>query len=92
MMLLYDARLDKEKPADQLHVWRLMVDARHQKRGYGRLAMDWVVHEAKAWGVQQVGLSHIDLPGHAGAFYQKLGFTYTGEIDDGEHKMVLKLP
>ena len=91
MMLLYDARLDKEKAADQLHVWRLMVDARHQKRGYGRLAMDWVVQEAKAWGVQQVGLSHVDLPGHAGAFYQKLGFTYTGEIDDGEHKMVLKL-
>ena len=91
MMLLYDARLDKEKAADQLHVWRLMVDARHQKRGYGRLAMDWVVQEAKAWGVQQVGLSHLDLPGHAGAFYQKLGFTYTGEIDDGEHKMVLKL-
>ena len=91
MMLLYDARLNKEKPAEQLYVWRLMVDARHQKRGYGRLAMAWVVQEAKAWGVQQVGLSHVDGLGHAGAFYQKLGFTYTGEIDDGEQKMILSL-
>ncbi len=91
MMLLYDARLNKEKPAEQLYVWRLLVDARHQKRGYGRLAMAWVVQEAKAWGVQQVGLSHVDGLGHAGAFYQKLGFTYTGEIDDGEQKMTLSL-
>ena len=89
MMLLYDARLNKEKPAEQLYVWRLLVDARHQKRGYGRLAMAWVVQEAKAWGVQQVGLSHVDGLGHAGAFYQKLGFTYTGEIEGGEHKMVM---
>ena len=91
MMLLYDARLDKEKPAEQLYVWRLLIDARHQKRGYGRLAMAWVVQEAKALGVQQVGLSHVDGLGHAGPFYQKLGFTYTGEIDDGEQKMILRL-
>ena len=91
MMLLYDARLDKEKPAEQLDVWRLLVDARQQKRGYGYLAMQWVMQEAQALGVQQVGLSHVDAPGHAGAFYKKLGFTYTGEIDHGELKMILSL-
>jgi len=91
MMLLYDARLDKEKPADQLYIWRLLVDARHQRLGYGRLALQWAAQEARAMGLQQIGLSHVDAPGHAGAFYQKLGFTYTGEVDDGEHKMVLNL-
>ena len=91
MMLLYDARLDKEKPAEQLYVWRLLVDARHQKRGYGRLAMEWVHKEAERCGVPQVGLSHVDGPGHAGPFYEKLGFTYTGELDHGEHKMILTL-
>ena len=91
MMLLYDARLDKERPASQLYVWRLMVDAHHQKRGYGRLAMQWVVEEARRWGVQEVGLSHVMRDGHAGGFYAKLGFTYTGNIEDGEHKMVLKV-
>ena len=91
MMLLYDARLDKKKPAQQLYVWRFMVDARHQRRGLGRLAMGWIIEEARRWGVQEVGLSHVMLPGNAGPFYEKLGFTYTGEVDDGEHKMMLSL-
>jgi|GEM_PF-14578 len=91
MMLLYDARMDKEDPAGQLYVWRILVDARHQKRGLGRLAMAWVVDEARRWGVAEVGLSHVGLPGHAGPFYEKLGFTYTGKVEDGEHKMVLRV-
>ena len=91
MMLLYDARLDKKKPAQQLYVWRFMVDARHQRRGLGRLAITWIIEEARRWGVQEVGLSHVMLPGHAGPFYEKLGFTYTGEVVDGEHKMLLLL-
>jgi GNAT superfamily N-acetyltransferase len=91
MMLLYDARLDKNRPADQLYVWRLLVDARHQRRGLGRRAMGWVLDEARRWGVAEVGLSHVEQPGHAGGFYQKLGFVYTGEVDDGERKMLMKL-
>ena len=91
MMLLYDARLDKKKAAAQLYVWRILVDARHQRRGLGRLAMAWVVDEARRCGVAEVGLSHLELPGHAGAFYEQLGFTYTGEVDDGERKMLLRL-
>ena len=91
MMLLYDARLDREKPAQQLLVWRLMVDARHQRRGLGRLAMAWVLEEARRMGVSEVSLSHIGLAGHAGAFYEKLGFTYSGEVEDSEHKMLLRL-
>ena len=91
MMLLYDARLDPKKPASQLYVWRILVDAQHQRRGLGRLAMAWVVEEARRWGVAEVGLSHVMLPGNAGPFYEKLGFTYTGEVDDGEHKMRLPL-
>jgi histidinol dehydrogenase len=91
MMLLYDARQDDEKPANQLYVWRLLVDARHQRRGLGRLAMEWVVAEAERGAYAEVGLSHVDKAGHAGGFYEKLGFVYTGEVDDGELKMLLKL-
>jgi len=91
MLLLYDARLDKDQPAKQLYVWRLMVDARHQRRGVGRAAMRWVIGEARRLGVQTVGLSHVMKAGHAGPFYEKLGFGYTGEVEDGEHKMLLRL-
>ena len=91
MMLLYDARLDKVKPAPQLYVWRILVDARHQGRGLGRLAMAWVVDEARRLGLAEVGLSHVDAPDHPGPFYEKLGFAYTGEVDAGERKMILLL-
>ncbi|MCY7314664.1 MAG: GNAT family N-acetyltransferase [Rubrivivax sp.] len=91
MVLLLDARLSEKCPAQQLTVWRLLVDAQHQRRGLGRRAMRWVVEEARRLGLTEVGLSHVDLPGHAGAFYQALGFVHTGEVDAGELKMVLKL-
>jgi GNAT superfamily N-acetyltransferase len=89
-LLLYDARRDTKDPADQLYVWRLMIDAAAQRQGYGKLAMAWVVEEAGRMGVAQVGLSHVQA-NPAGAFYEKLGFVYTGEVDDGELKMVLRL-
>ncbi len=91
MMLLYDARLDKVKPAEQLCVWRLLVDARHQGRGIGRRAMAWIVDEARRMGLPAVGLSHAQEAGHAGPFYEKLGLRYTGEVDDDELKMVCTL-
>jgi len=91
MLLLYDARQDKDKPAEQLYVWRLLVDARHQRRGLGRLAMQWVQDEARRMGLREVGLSHVDARGHAGGFYELLGFRYTGDKDGRELKMLLRL-
>ena len=91
MMLLIDMRQDKAKPAPQLFVWRLMVDARHQGRGIGRRAMQWVASEARRLGLASVGLSHAVEEGNAGAFYVKLGYAYTGVIDDDERLMLLAL-
>ena len=91
LVLLYDERQDKEEPANQLYVWRLMVDAGHQKRGIGRAAIEWIVARARAGGYDSVGLSHWPGEGSAGPFYQRLGFVYTGEVDEGEHVMVLPL-
>jgi histidinol dehydrogenase len=91
LLLLYDVRLDDERPANRLQVPRLMIDHRHQRRGIGRRTMAWVIEEARRLGVAEVGLSHQTLEGHAGAFYEKLGFAYTGEVVDGERKMLLRL-
>ena len=38
----------------------------------------------------QVGLSHV-IGNDAGAFYEHLGFAYTGRVEDGEREMVLSL-
>ena len=90
-LLVFDARRDPDEPANQLYVWRLMVDHRHQGKGYGRRAMQWVVDEARRLGYAEVGLSHWDADGHAGPFYEKHGFAYTGRIKDNEREMVLRL-
>jgi histidinol dehydrogenase len=89
-LLLWDARRDPEEPADQLHIWRLMVDARQQRKGYGEAAVRWVIEEARRIGVASVGLSHVpDNP--VGVFYERLGFIYTGKINEGEREMMLQL-
>ncbi|MBL8330696.1 MAG: histidinol dehydrogenase [Rubrivivax sp.] len=90
-LLLYDARGDRDTPADELTVWRLMIDASHQGKGHGRQAMAWVIEEARRLGRAQVGLSHVVGNTAAAAFYGRLGFVPTGEIDDGEAKMRLVL-
>ena len=91
LLLLWDVRRDPEEPADQLYVWRLMIDAKHQKKGHGARTIRWVIDEARRLGVASVGLSHQMLPGHAGPFYEKLGFRYTGKVEHNEHLMVLPL-
>jgi hypothetical protein len=42
-------------------------------------------------GVASVALSHQMKDGHAGPFYEKLGFRYTGKVEHNEHEMELPL-
>ena len=65
-------------------LWRLMVDAEHQRRGYGSSAVKLLIERIKASGNAQMLLtSHLQGDGNAGEFYEKLGFVYTGEVIDG---------
>ncbi|MDQ2779430.1 MAG: GNAT family N-acetyltransferase [Pseudomonadota bacterium] len=91
LLLLYDMRKHAEKPRSELYVWRVLIDARHQRRGLGTRALRWAIEEARRWEVDAVGLSHQPLSGHAGPFYLKLGFHYTGEVDGDERKMIFPL-
>jgi histidinol dehydrogenase len=91
-LLLWDARRDPDLAAraDQLYIWRLMIDARYQGLGHGQAAMRWLIDEAKRMGVASVGLSHVP-ENTVGKFYEKFGFAYTGKVNEGEHEMVLSL-
>ncbi len=91
-LLLWDARRDPDLAdrADQLYIWRLSIDARHQRQGHGQAAMGWLINEARRMGVASVGLSHVP-ENPVGPFYEKFGFRYTGKVNEGEHEMVLTL-
>jgi histidinol dehydrogenase len=91
-LLLWDARRDPDlsERTDQLYIWRLMIDERHQGQGHGQAAMRWLIDEARRMGVASVGLSHVP-ENPVGAFYERFGFRYTGKVNEGEHEMVLTL-
>ena len=87
-IMLYD---DPEEPV--YFLWRLMVADEFQGMGYGRKAIAQLVEYVKNRpNATELKVSHVpELPGNPGPFYQKLGFEYTGEEDDGELVMRLKL-
>ena len=71
-------------------LWRLLVDARHQGRGYGRAALD-LVTEYLTTRPDATELYTSAVPGEGSPlpFYERYGFVQTGEVDDGE--VVLRL-
>jgi diamine N-acetyltransferase len=78
-------------PPEAFWVWRFMIDARHQGKGYGRRALELLVEEARADGVPEIKLSF-----HAGEhsprdFYERFGFAETGEVEGEEIVMRLAL-
>ena len=67
-------------------LWRFMIDARFQKCGFGRQALELAIEYAKKRpGAKALLTSCVPGEGSPGKFYEKMGFTYTGESDeDGE--------
>ncbi|MFS8105072.1 GNAT family N-acetyltransferase [Lentzea alba] len=70
-------------------LWRLLIGAEHQKRGYGTAILDEVVALIRADGAKELITSCVPGDGSPEPFYRRYGFVPTGEVDDGE--IVLKL-
>jgi diamine N-acetyltransferase len=82
--------LDDGGPSD--FVWRLMVDASHQGKGYAWQAMERIIEFARGRpNTRSLLLCHQPSDGNAGPFYRALGFEYTGEKLDDELLMKLEL-
>lgn len=66
-------------------LWRLMIAAEHQGRGYGRGAVLALIDRVKKLPDSR-GLSTSFVPGDGspGPFYERLGFKPTGEEEGGE--------
>ena len=78
---------------EESYIARLLVDFRHQGRGYGREAIRIVLERARARpGCNRVTLSHVPSNTAVGRLYERFGFRYTGAVDeDGEVEMRLDL-
>ncbi len=73
-------------------VIRLMIDRAHQGKGYGRAAMEAVIETmAERVGCAEVVTSIVPSNAVAAGLYASLGFRPTGEVEDGEPLVHLRL-
>ena len=74
------------------YLWKLLVDARHQRRGIGTATLDLVAAHFRARpGVEVLTTSAGQGDGSPIAFYERYGFARTGEVSDGEVVLQLRL-
>lgn len=94
-LMLYDPSLTAQPEEPKFTLWRLMIDQRQQGRGYGAAAVQALIaHVRTRPGADTLYLSYVQDSENVAAaerFYRSQGFTPTGEIDDGELVMSLKL-
>jgi len=75
-----------EKP--EYYLWRFMIAAEYQGKGYGRQAIEAIIaHVRTRPGAKELLLSYIPGEGGPRDFYARLGFEETGQIVDGETVM-----
>ncbi len=82
-----------DEDTDDWWIIRLMIDRRHQRKGYGREATRALIRLiAERAGAETITMSYEPENFAAAALYRSLGFVETGEIDDGEAVARLAVP
>ncbi len=62
------------------YLWKLLIDAEHQRRGYGTAALDLVSAYFRRPGVDAMWTSAGQGEGSPIPFYERYGFVRTGEL------------
>ena len=92
----YDA-FDVEPPQvlhNNYSIWRLMIDKRYQKKGFGREAVRLALEFVRTWphGKAEACVTSYNPENDvAKKLYASFGFTENGEMDEDEIVAVLKL-
>jgi diamine N-acetyltransferase len=74
------------------YLWRLLIDAGHQRHGFGTAALDLVVRYIRQRpGAVELVTSAVPGEGSPIPFYERLGFLPTGTMHGDEHVLVLAL-
>ena len=78
--------------APKYYLWRLLIGADHQRKGYGRAAVGHLIDYVRTRpGATELRVSWVPGPGSPEPFYLDLGFEPTGEMDgrEGVARLVL---
>lgn len=81
------AMLNVDAQRGIFEIWRLMIDKRFQRKGFGKAAMRLAMAELERMGASKAQLV-VDPDNEAAvALYQGLGFSFTGRMEQGEAYM-----
>lgn len=72
-------------------LWRFMIAYPYQSKGYGKQALEKLIHHLKAMGIPHLYTSCGQGEASPEGFYRKLGFAPTGGYYDDEIELVLDL-
>ncbi|PHV13036.1 GNAT family N-acetyltransferase [Chitinimonas sp. BJB300] len=89
--LMYVSRKEEGSPGEY-GIWRFMIDARHQGKGYGRRALQLAIDEIQS-NIDAERISTCYFPENpiAKDFYGSFGFVETGIDEDGEMNAEIRL-
>ena len=92
-VMVHDENLrDEPEKRDFYSLWRFMIDAEHQGKGYGGQAIDLVAEHVKSNpNATELLTSYVPGEGSPEGFYRRLGFEHTGKKVGVEPEMGLKL-
>ena len=78
---------------DEVYLWRLMIDHRHQRKGYGKKALDLVCEKTRlAVKADHMLSSYVEGPHGPEHFYMSYGFRKTGRFRNNGREIEIVLP
>jgi diamine N-acetyltransferase len=84
-VMLYD-----DAEAEEYFLWRLMVDADHQGKGYARQALDLLIDYVRTRpGASELRSSYVEGDDGPAEFYRRYGFVPTGDMEESEIEITL---
>jgi diamine N-acetyltransferase len=93
VMLSWDVEPQPPEIIGPWFLWKLLIDQRHQDRGYGSQAVRQIAALVRAQGAAELLTSYVPQGGGPAGFYAQLGFVPTGQLDNnGEIIVRLTLP
>ncbi len=84
--------LEDDAENREYYLWRLMIAAGHQGKGYDAGAVRHLIEYVRTRpGARELLTSYVPGEGSPEGFYRKLGFEPKGEVEDREITMRLHL-
>jgi len=90
VMISWDVAPQRPEINGPWFLWKLLIDHRHQGKGYGREVVRQIVELVRGEGGTELLTSYVPGEGGPAGFYAGLGFVPTGELDP-EGEVLLRL-